>query len=335
MQLNCIRFFLLGALLSTLGLGLAAAQTKPAPPPTPEPSTGGSIRGRVILPSGGFLSESVRITLQTTRGVESSVFTDEQGRFEFTRLSAGNYEVVVEPDSRKWQVSSEKVEVVRGFNSIVNISLIEKVATAEVKNPAKSVSVTELSQIPEKARKEFERASEADKEGRPTDAISHLRSAIAIYPDFMMAHNDLGTQLLALGRLDEAAAELQKAITLDQQAFNPHLNLGIVLVEQKSFSKAAEILSKAVSLNSASASAKLYLGLAFIGLNDVDGAEKELVAAFDLGGPSFAIALFHLGQLYSSKGERVRAINSLEAYLKVAPRAVNASEAQKLLSVLR
>ena len=36
-----------------------------------------------------------------------------------------------------------------------------------------------------------------------------LKRAIAIYPDYLAAHNDLGAQLLEQAQLDEAADELQ------------------------------------------------------------------------------------------------------------------------------
>jgi len=51
----------------------------------------GSIRGRVVMPSGAFVAESVRVSLLTLRGPEVTIFSDSQGWFEFTGLVPGNY----------------------------------------------------------------------------------------------------------------------------------------------------------------------------------------------------------------------------------------------------
>ncbi len=296
----------------------------------------GGISGRVILPGGGFVSENVRVTLETIRGVKISVFTDNQGRFVFRGLAPGNYGIVVEADKNLFEVATAGVEVFPGAPAIITISLKEKKPAGNAKKSEGVVSTAELdAAVPEKARKEFERASKAGKEGDTGVAIVHLRKAIAIYPRYLMAHNDLGAQLLQQGMLDEAAQELHEAIDIDPKAFNPHLNLGIVLLQQHNFSEASEMLRKALALEANSPAARYYSGLALMGLNDSRGAEHELKTAHELGGVEYAVALFQLGQLYMNKGERVNAAKAFENYLAEAPNGANATEARKLIALLR
>jgi len=152
----------------------------------------------------------------------------------------------------------------------------------------------------------------------------------------MMAHNDLGAQLLEQGNLDEAATELHRAIELDPKAFNPYLNLGIVLIRQKKFTEAADTLRKSLSLMSDSPAAKLYLGLALMNKNDFGDAERELKAAYHLGGTVYSDALFYLGELYMRKGERKLARQAFEDYLHDEPsNATNAAQARKLIGTLQ
>lgn len=167
------------------------------------------------------------------------------------------------------------------------------------------------------------------------EAIVHLKKAIEIYPDYVMARNDLGSHLLGLGKLDAAAEELNKAIAIDSNAFNPRLNLGIVLVYQHKFADAIEVLKKAISLQSDAPAARLYAGIAYIGLSDFDAAEKELKAAHDLGGHPYALALFHLGQLYMNKGEREQALTAFQTYLKETPDTTNAAHVRRLIEMLQ
>jgi len=48
-------------------------------------------------------------------GVKLSVYTDNQGRFQFQSLAAGNYEVIIEPNNDLYEVTSAKVEVFPGL----------------------------------------------------------------------------------------------------------------------------------------------------------------------------------------------------------------------------
>ena len=299
-------------------------------------SSQGNIRGRVVLQDGTSVSQAVRITLLNLRGARDMVLTDNQGQFEFRGLSPGDYTVEADGDKLRFEVSTEAVHVFGGgATAVVTVTLKEK--SSSIEKPAGNViSVGEIGKdVPAKARKEFDQASKFSKEGQALKAIDHLRKAIAIYPNFMMAHNDLGAQLIEQGDLDEAAAELRRATEIDAKAFNPCLNLGMVLVRQKRFAEAADILRKALSLESDSPAAKLYMGVALMNLNDLDAAERELKAAYNLGGTSYSIALFYLGELYMNRGERALARQAFAAYLHDAPDAADAAQARKMIGILQ
>lgn len=296
---------------------------------------GGSIRGRLVLPNGTFLNESTRISLETSRGVKATVFTDNQGRFLFVGLSPAIYQIIIEGDGVRFDSTSLTVEVFPNAPVLVTVTLKESKNSRKTAT-GNSVSVAELdAAVPAKAKKEFEKASAASSQGKTEEAISHLRQAIAIYPKYLMAHNDLGAQFLSQGKLEEAADEFHRALEIDSKAFNPHLNLGIVLVQQHNFSEAAATLQIAVALDSGAPAARLYNGIALEGLNELEGAERELKAAHDLGGASFSLALFHLGEVYLNKGDRDKAVGALNAYLREAPDGPKARQARSLLNTLK
>ena len=107
------------------------------------------------------------------------------------------------------------------------------------------------------------------------------------------------------------------------------------MVHQRKFAEAMSILRTANSLEPNSPSAQLYSGLAAMGLGDLEAAEKDLKTAYSIGGPRFALALFHLGQLYLSKGDRDSALNSFQLYLHEVPDAANAEQVRKTIAMLR
>jgi len=75
--------------------------------------------------------------------------------------------------------------------------------------------------------------------------------------------------------------------------------------------------------------------MASVVLNDTVRGEKELNAAYDLGGNTYAVALLHLGKLYMKKGEREMARKSFESYLRQSPTAPDAAQVEKLIGMLR
>ena len=296
----------------------------------------GSIRGRVILPSGSYTDEAVKITLSTLRGAPmATIYAESQGVFEFQELPAGTYYLEFEADRRRFQTVQETVQVYRGMPSILTVTL-RPIGTTPDNSKPNAISVAELKEkVPEKAQKEFDKASDAGAQGKTDEAITHLRKAISIHPTFIRAHNDLGTYLLGQGNLDEAEEEFRKALTLDPNAFNPLLNLGIVLVHKHSFIEAADRLTKALTMEPNSPAAHLYAGLAFLATDKTDAAETNLKAAYSLGGPKYGVALYHLGQLYMNRGDRAAALKSFEEYLSVVPDAQNAQQVRKLITMLR
>lgn len=322
--------------LIVLACAVSAGAQNPRQPnrsTSPESSSGGTIRGKVVLPNGGFVTQSIRISLQTVRGTDSTVFTDNTGTFEFTRLNPGRYQVVVDADPSLYETSAESIELVRGMVAVLNIALKEKGKTGQPK--AGAVSAAELdSNVPPRARKEFDRASEASKNGKSEEAITHLRNAIAIYPQYLMAHNDLGAQLLEVNRLDDAENELRLALDTDPAAFNPTLNLGIVLIKKHEIQSAIAVLEKATSMQSQSAAARFFYGVALSDASESERAEKEFIAAYTLGGDQYAEALFYLGRIYMDRGDRTVARQYLERYVRVAPKASSSAEARKLIAML-
>lgn len=296
----------------------------------------GVIRGRIVTPQGAPVAEALKISLNSLRGEEAFLYTDLNGSFELT-VQIGGYVLEVEGDREaRFEGATERVEVREGETVIVTLHLKEKKSAAQPAPLNAVVPASELSRgVPAKAAREFERASRAAAEGKVPKAVEHLRKAISIHPEFLMAHNDLGTHLMALGQLDEAAAEFQEAIRLDPKAFHPRLNLGIILVQQHQFSEAISALNVARTLGGSSPAVRLYAGLASLGLGDLARAEQELRAAYELGGAKYTLALFHLGQLHLNRGEQGAALVAFEAYLRETPDAANAGEVRAVIDVLR
>ena len=77
----------------------------------------------------------------------------------------------------------------------------------------------------------FELANAFDEVKPPEtdEAIRYYTAALALRPDGVAAHNNLGNVLRDKGRIDEAIAELRKAVALEPDDAKAHNNLGAAL----------------------------------------------------------------------------------------------------------
>jgi tetratricopeptide (TPR) repeat protein len=77
------------------------------------------------------------------------------------------------------------------------------------------------------------------------------------------------------------------------------------------------------------------LGRAHLVLKEYDDAEKCLNQAIASGNSDLSLAYKYLGVLYDHKGETAKAIEALEKYLSLAPKARDAEQVKKIIEDLR
>ncbi|MFL6275042.1 MAG: tetratricopeptide repeat protein [Blastocatellia bacterium] len=325
--------------LALVGLAAAAHAQSDNPTrraPTVDSTAVGSISGHVTLPSGDSINNRVRITLTTLNDPGMAGFTDNNGSFTFSNLRAGNYNIEVVGDAKLYEPTTEQVLLPRGASITVTIALREKSATAEKKPAGNVVSAAESDEkVPEAARKEYERATRLVSDGKLAESVEAFKRALAIFPNYLRAHNDLGAQYLKLKQLDAAVAEFEAALDINPKVFNPRLNLGIAHLERNNLSEALEQFTQAISLDSSSASAHLYLGVALEKTDELASAERELRSALSLGGQPFAVAHFHLAQVQMKKGDKEQTVNELTLFLKESPDNELAGRARRILDELK
>jgi tetratricopeptide (TPR) repeat protein len=294
-----------------------------------------SISGRVVLPSGNPVSERVRITLSTSRDPGTTVYTDTNGAFNFYSLREGNYSLEAAGDSKVYEATYEQVRLARGARVELVIHLREKAQPEGTGPVGDVVSASEIDKgIPQPALTEFKLAHKLLREGKQQEAIDRFKRAIEIYPEYLMARNDLAVQYLNLKWFREATEQLEAAIEVAPKAFNPRLNLGIALLAQKRFSEAIDHLRQAVATDSSRAAGHMYLGVALLETDELESATGELAKAFSIGGDEYSVVHFYQARLHLKRGDRESAIRELQSYLAKAPDGEYAAVARSLLARL-
>lgn len=294
-----------------------------------------TISGTIVSSTGQRIERRVSIRLRSmTRGDRIST-TDEYGNFAFRGLPSGDFLVLIEKE-KDFEPFSQTVSVIqpRGMppqNYYLSLRLISKPGTAGVPG----VINADMAKVPKPALAKFNKAIELAKNGDRPGAISQLQEAIAEYPEFMIAYNEMGVQYMKLNELQKSDEALQAALKIDAKAYMPLMNRGIVLVMQKRYQDAEPLLREVVKMKSDQAVGHYFLGQAVANLGNFNEAEKELSAAVKLGGDEMKEAHRLLAIIYSSRGDKKHAIVELETYLRLVPTAPDAEQLRKVILRLK
>jgi len=151
------------------------------------------------------------------------------------------------------------------------------------------------------------------------EAIGCYRTALALRPAAVAAHNNLGLALLAEKQLDEAIAECRKAIELNPKFARAHTSLGLALQANNLLNEAMVEYRKAIDLDPKFAPAHNGLGNALMAKNQLDEAMGEYRKAIALD-PRFAPAHSNLGNALMAKNQLDEAIAECRRAIELNPK---------------
>ena len=312
---------------------------------TNQSGTGGfnQVRGKVYLPSGQSLDTPVEVELQAVFA-SLKVFTDRGGSFIFQNLTAGSYTLVVnvgeqfEPALEYFTIDPDppppRGMAVRPTPKMITVPIYLRLKRGVVlKN---EVINAKWSSVPKEAVSHLKRGVELVQEAKPAEAEVELRAALKIAPTFSPAHTELGKLLLQTGKLEPAIESFRTAIKNDESDFDAHLNMGIAFLNLKKYDQSEPELVTAAYLNRTAVTPHYYLGIVFVMKGDLDIAQKAFETAKELkGGRSLPAIHKYLGRIYMKKDMQKEALQELETYLKLAPKAQDAEKVKKDISDIK
>lgn len=195
------------------------------------------------------------------------------------------------------------------------------------------VSVSDLS-VPERVRKEFQKAGQSFARQNWTQARDRLNKAISLYPSYAGAYNDLAVAYSHLGDIDQERRALEKAIALDDRYALAQLNLGRMDLEQRKLPEAEAVLGRAAAL--APEDPKAFILLAYCQLlqKHFDNVIATSNEAHKLSGPH---AFVHRVAARAFEGKRQfdRAATELNIFLQEEPAGPAAEAARRELQAVQ
>ncbi len=321
-RLLCVCVIILGYSFTALG------QISSIPDSASQTGLGGinSISGTVFDASGRPLQRPVRIRLSTMARGDRNSLTGDNGSFVFNGLPAGNYTIVIDKE-KDYEPFSQTVDIIqfRGAPAVrqtLNIRLKMKAGT----DATPSVVNAELANIPQNARIPYDKGIELAGKRDHLGAIEQLKIAVKEHSTFAVAFNELGVQYLRVNQLENADESFRQALKINPDAVPALINRGIANVMMKRYGEAVPILRKALAKDDKLAVGHYFLGQALANLGLFDEAIKELSVSLEIGKDAMKEALRTLAIIYHAQGERVRAAEQLETYLRLNPTAQDAEQ---------
>lgn len=323
--------------------------------PAASAQQGNSIRGKVRDSSGNNVPR-VTVELQTGNGASIDQTTaNNEGDFFFGGLAETSYAVVIRaPD---YAPASENVQFVNraggeqpGELRTVELTLVPSGASRPGTPRPGRVSVAQS--VPAPAREAFERGMKLSREGKAAGAEAAVRESVTAFPDYFDARFWLANELIRTGRLDDAVQHLEVARRVSPNDERVYLLFGHLLSLRKNYAVAAAVFSEAARLSPADPQPLLQRGIALVNYASVidpsaskkaaderrsalDDAEKALTEAYRVSGRKLADAHLQLARVHEKRGDRARAADELELYLRQNPAAPNAPAIRDTVKTLR
>ncbi|MBC8166170.1 MAG: tetratricopeptide repeat protein [Bryobacteraceae bacterium] len=237
------------------------------------------------------------------------------GDFEIYNVSQGNYLMTVRNPSGN-AVHSETISV-NGHSGRVLIHLPDPGVRIVPRPGEPSVSVGMLRhKVPGKARREFERSQVAIERNDPERSLQHLQKAVELDPDYVQAHNNLGSRHMLLGHHEPALAAFLRAAELEPNSSMVQTNLAVAYLTLRNFAAAERSARAGLTFAGDHSKPKYILGLALYAQNKFTA---ETLALLQSAEAQFPNARFALAAVYHKDGRLQEARDALKSWLKTAP----------------
>lgn len=300
-----------------------------------------AILGSVRDP-GGQPVASIRVTLlgenyQSLR----TVFADSSGRFQFRNLGQGIYIIRIEPAGTPYEEETQTIELQSlsprrsGTEEPFTVDFRLRRKRDQAGHPAPGVVFVQ--EVPARAREEYERGQSSLNSQNPEMALTSLKKAIDIFPDYFLALELLGTEYVKRGRFGDAVPVLTRAIQVNPNASRSLYALGVANLKSNQSAEAINWLLRAEAKNPKNPNIHMMLGLAYGNVGSLVESERAFKKAYLLGGGKSAVAdvHFYLAGIYNRQRKYSEAIRELELFLKEAEDVKDRTQIKGLIERLQ
>jgi tetratricopeptide (TPR) repeat protein len=295
-----------------------------------DPGQTGNVRVHVVYSNERPAGKQLRVRLMNGAGGETvaDYFTTDSGTVEFNGVPLGDYHIVVSGEGIE-EADSGQFEVDRRKMSQSIFITVHPVNNASQGAPgSQSVAKVDLN-IPDDARKEFDKASKAMADQDWASAQQRLSHAIELYPQYALAYSNLG---LVYAHLKDPVREreaLEHAIKLDDHMVPASVNLAKMCFREGDSVKAGSLLEGAVRADPSNVEALALLAQAQLLNKQFDAAIATAHSVHAMPHANFAVVHYIGARALERENRPQDAIVELQVFLKEEPTGARADQVRK------
>lgn len=267
----------------------------------------------------------VRLMEGSSDTVVGTTYTNDIGEADFVSVPIGDYHVQVSGDgiettaSETFEVDNRKVSQAQ----YVTVRKLDDSGPKPLSAHSQTVSATDL-KVPQKARKELDKANEEMAMQHWKKSLEHLNQAIQLAPQWATAYNNLGVLYAKMSDEPHEEEALKKAISFDDH-FAPALqNYGKLCLRQKNFPQAEEALQKALNVDPANVEIMMLLADAAYMDRHFDVAISSADRAHQGGQEHPSFVHYIAARAYQQKNQQAQALAEFQMFLQEEPKGPRA-----------
>src|SRR5262249_1406139 len=273
--------------------------------------------------------------LNGTENMVSDTFSDGTGQAVFRSVRGGTYKVRVSGIG-VLEITSESFTIDPRDRFQVQYVHVRAAMSASEANggQTKPISAAELN-VPEKARKEFDKGTESMAKSSWDEAEKHFENATRIYPRYASAFNNLGIVAINRNDLQAARAHFEQAIKLDDHLSSAYLNISKLDYNEHRVKDAQAPLAKALALDPMNVEAMLLMAASQLASGGFDEAIAYAHKIHTLPHQKFAISHIIAARAFEQSRRAGQAIGEYQLYLQEAPQSSLAQGARDAVARLQ
>ena len=303
----------------------------------PARTTSVELQVRITFQDDRAAGDQIRVELITGTGTKAGeAFTNGDGRTSFHITSPGAYELRVSGiPVQGTTVESIRIDDMDKSRMVfVRVKPRADAAAATSKPGASPVTSANELRIPADAQKAFHKGMDAWQHNDYSHAAEQFQKAIAIYPAYEAAYNNLGVMYFQTNDIEKAREAFQKSVALNDKNADADRNLARILIHDGNFARAQGLLQKSLLVEPLNPVTLTLLCVAEIQTGNDDAALATARKAHQLPHEGYSVVHYVAGQAYEHKGQPQDAFVEYETYLKESPAGAEASQVRTALARL-
>jgi tetratricopeptide (TPR) repeat protein len=304
------------------------------------------LSGYVLFSDGSPPNEPVKVELACRGQVQQLSYTRADGYFIFRAGHKGdNVQTLAQKFSDRYHYNLDACQlsaslpghtstiITLGRRGIYQKAPVGTIVLLPEEDESSGLVSVEALTVPKDALKAYGEAKEELERENPNleEAVTSLRRAVDLFPEFTAAWNLLGKSYIRANDLNQGREALTMAIRLDESFVEPCLTLALLELMQDRMIEAIAASERALAAMPDLAEAHFYRASAFNALGNLEEARVSLQAV--LASPDLERlprAYFLLGSVLAQEGKFTEAADHLVRYISLEPetRAAAAAAAQ-------